>query len=319
MKQTLLAPWLHSAKANLVRQKCEESLPHALLILGRDGGGQHELAQLNVKDILCQNLSLDGACGHCHSCHLVEAGTHPDFHLLDGREETIKIDSVRNVLKKVANKPQIGSAKLVWIAQAASMNINSANSILKALEEPPSETFFLLTSDANAQILPTIRSRCVLISLPTPSHDEAIYWLEQQKELSDFADLFWISEEPFTLRQLIQTDKASIYTNLPSQLADYLEGHTSVNEILASFDVKNSHDFIKGLLRLMQQCICYSTGRDLPNIDTLHRVCNLLLERLGIHKIMDAFQRLQVLIANTMRTNLNMHTQIKAELVFLLK
>lgn len=321
MEQIKLAPWLCTAKADIVELKQRESLSHALLLLGRDGGGHYHLANLSAQDLLCQHLTQSSACGECHSCQLMKAQTHPDFHFLDGRNETIKVDQIRHILQKVATKPQIGKAKVVFLAQAASMNTNAANAILKALEEPPKETFFLLTSDANSPLLPTIRSRCVLMSLPIPTEREKLAWFNDLGEIEtgDLSKLFWVTEEPFTLLNIIKAGKTEIYTKLPLQLKDYLESRCSADDLLANFDIKHNRDFLNALSALMHHCICYSTGKMTPNLEVLRPTFDLLLSRLGIHKIMNAFQRLQSLVHNTGKTNLNMQMQIKAELVLLTK
>jgi len=311
-----LVPWLHDSRVDIIQLKKQQSLSHALLLMGRDGGGHHQLAECLGRDILCQNTESDRACGECHSCHLVAANTHPDFHLLDGREESIKVDQIRSILGKITTKPQIGNSKFVFLAQASSMNVNAANAILKVLEEPPAETFFILTSDATARLLPTIRSRCMLMKLPSPSESETKKWLEQLNLTEDLSSVFWVTQEPFTLSALAQSNKLLIYKELPNNLCRYLLGDCSIDDVLAKLDSKNNIDFIRGMLALSHQCICYSTGEKNPNIEVLQECFDTLLAKLGIHKIIQCFQRLQELVDNSHKTHLNMQLQLKSELIF---
>lgn len=312
-----LAPWLQSSKNKIFHLKQQQTLTHALLLMGQDGGGHHHLANDCASDILCQKPVESGACGHCHSCQLMQANTHPDFHILDGRSDTIKVDQIREVLKKVTTKPQIGTNKVVFLAQASSMNINASNAILKALEEPPEETFFILTSDANASLLPTIRSRCMLMKLPSPTEEESSAWLGTLSTEKNLSDLLWVTKEPFTLFDLATSDKDVIYQTMPENLYLYLTGQSNVDDFLAKLDNKNSLDFAKALLAIMHQCICYSTGHAVPNLDKLQQCFDLILNQLGIHHLMLSFQRLQKLVSDMGKTHLNMQLQLRAELLFL--
>lgn len=312
---TSLVPWLTDSRSHLAALKQNNALSHALLLIGRDGGGQHQLADFVARDILCEDHSTQTACGQCHTCQLMQANTHPDFHLLDGQDESIKIEHIRNILGKVSQKSQIAPAKVVLIKQASSMNINASNAVLKALEEPPSGTFFILTSDTNSRLLPTIRSRCLLQRLPMPTQQQAQGWLDGLQCEEDVSDLFWLTQEPFQLAAIAQAKQVPFYLDLPAKVQQYLQDG-NVDEVMAALDKKNSTPFSQGLLALLHQCICYSTGEQVPNIVLLQTCFDALLAKLGIHRIMQCFQRLQELVDKSQKTHLNMALQLRAELIF---
>jgi DNA polymerase-3 subunit delta' len=311
-----LPAWLQSSQQEIGELKSKQALSHALLLMGKDGGGQHVLASQLAFDLLCDQKHLTKACGECHSCRLNQSATHPDYHFLDGRDGVIKVDDIRKIIAKVATSPQVSHAKVVILAQASSMNINAANAVLKALEEPPAGTFFILTADATSQLIATVRSRCLLINLPEPSNEQSDTWLEQLELEDDVTAIRWVTQQPFTLFQLAKSGKSLLYKDIPNNLAQYLKGEMSADLVLSKLDAKNSADFLTAFSALFHQCICYSTGAQVPNQDQIQACMDALLGRLGIHKLMDCFARLQNLNDKTHKTNLNLQIQLKSELIY---
>lgn len=311
-----LPKWLEANRLEIGVLKASESLSHALLLMGKDGGGQHLLANQIAIDILCDNKHMNKACGDCHSCRLNQSSTHPDYHLLDGQEGTIKVDQIRQIIGKVATSPQVSHAKVVVLAQAASMNINAANAVLKALEEPPKGTFFILTADASSQLIATVRSRCLLVNLPAPSPDQIDEWFEGVELEDDITSIMWVTQQPFALFKLAKSGRSLLYKDMPENVTQYLSGNMSADLVLSKLDSKNSADYVFALSALFHQCIYYSTGATVPNQNDIKPTLDALLTRLGIHKVLDCFARLQSLNDKTQKTNLNLQIQLKSELIY---
>lgn len=313
---TSLPPWLVGNQREIGVLKSKQALSHALLLMGKDGGGQHLLANHVAFDILCDDKYSDKACGECHSCRLNQSATHPDYHLLDGRDGTIKVDQIRQIIAKVATSPQVSHSKVVVLAQAASMNTNAANAVLKALEEPPKGTFFILTGDASSQLIATVRSRCLLVSLPEPNAQEIDAWFQGVELEGEIESIMWVTTQPFTLFELGKTGKSLLYKDIPTNVAEYLKGNMPADLVLSKLDAKNSADFLTAFSALFHQCICYSTGAAVPSQSYIQPTLDLLLQRLGIHKVMNCFSRLQALNDKTQKTNLNLQIQLKSELIY---
>jgi DNA polymerase-3 subunit delta' len=311
-----LPEWLDASRLEIGVLKSNQSLSHALLLMGKDGGGQHILAHKIAIDILCDKKESESACGECHSCRLNEASSHPDYHLLDGREATIKVDQIRQIIGKVATSPQVSHAKVVVLAQAASMNINSANAVLKALEEPPQGTFFILTADAASQLIATVRSRCLLVNLPAPSPQQIDAWFDGVELEDDISSIMWVTQQPYTLFQLAKSGRSLLYKDIPENVTQYIKGDMTADLVLSKLDSKNSAEYVFAFSALFHQCIYYSTGALVPSQDIIKPTLDALLTRLGIHKIMDCFTRLQSLNDKTQKTNLNLQLQLKAELIY---
>ncbi|WP_417528465.1 DNA polymerase III subunit delta' [Marinomonas shanghaiensis] len=308
---TELAHWLMPCLRQVQALKQTSRLSHALLITGADGVGQEVLAREIVKDLMCEQNGA-AACGHCHSCQLMQADTHPDFRVLDGQAATIKVDQVRSLVRQISQKPQVGQNKVVLITHAQAMNINAANAVLKALEEPAPRTYFILTSSQSTSLLPTVRSRCLLVNVPTPNASEVKQWLMLQPEGQTLNALFWLTTQPFRLLAIQQQGKVSLFANLPHQLASMLQGATPASDVLKGLDSNNIDDYCNGLAAILHQCILHSTGA--PIDEALQDIYKALMTRLGIQSLMARYQSLQRLKSDLQKTNLNPIMQLTHEL-----
>ena len=152
---------------------------HAYLLHGPAGIGKRALAERLMTSLLCKQPEGLEACGHCKSCSLLAAGSHPDNYILEPEEadKAIKVDQVRDLVSFVVQTAQLGGRKVVLVEPVESMNINAANALLKSLEEPSGNTILLLVSHQSSRLLPTIRSRCVQQSCPLPSETLSQQWL----------------------------------------------------------------------------------------------------------------------------------------------
>jgi DNA polymerase-3 subunit delta' len=152
---------------------------HAYLLHGPVGIGKRALAERLMARLLCQRPEGLEACGQCKSCHLLQAGSHPDNYILEPEEadKAIKVDQVRDLVSFVVQTAQLGGRKVVLIEPVESMNINAANALLKSLEEPSGDTVLLLVSHQPSRLLPTIKSRCVQQACPLPSEALSLQWL----------------------------------------------------------------------------------------------------------------------------------------------
>jgi DNA polymerase-3 subunit delta' len=158
-------------------------LPHAILLQGAAGVGKFELARRLAESLLCAAPGeAAAACGQCRGCALLAAGTHPDLLMVQPQDESkfVIVDQVRALGGFLALKPHTAQRKVVILQPADAMNVNAANSLLKALEEPPLGSILLLVSDRPARLPATIRSRCARISVRRPDSAQALVWLAGQ-------------------------------------------------------------------------------------------------------------------------------------------
>ncbi|WP_416190173.1 DNA polymerase III subunit delta' [Neisseria sp. CCUG17229] len=168
-----------------------QNQPNAWLFTGKENTGKTAFARYVAQALLCERPSENHQpCGECASCHLFSQNSHPDFYELTpelpedgsvGRKLLqIKIDAVRDIVENIYLTAVRGGRRVVLVYPAESMNVQAANGLLKALEEPPQHVIFLLVTHARDKLLPTIKSRCRQMVLPAPSHDEALAYLQRQ-------------------------------------------------------------------------------------------------------------------------------------------
>ncbi len=155
-------------KKNLETSLKNGHISHFYLISGPAGSGKHTLAKLLAAAILCKQEPL--GCGVCPSCKKLLGSGHPDFITIeDPDHKTVPVKLVRQAREDVYIRPNESDRKIYLFPQE--LGIEGQNALLKILEEPPAYGVFLLLSDNPERLLPTIRSRCVELSLQTLSPD----------------------------------------------------------------------------------------------------------------------------------------------------
>ena len=122
----------------------------------------------------------DDACEECESCKAIEAGRFPDVLGIAPEKEVIKIEQMRFIKQMAYLKPFSGTKRVFIVEQAEKMNEESANSLLKVLEEPPSFTHVILVTSNPFLILPTIRSRCQVLGFSNIGREEIERILAEQ-------------------------------------------------------------------------------------------------------------------------------------------
>ena len=165
-------------------------VPNGLLFWGPEGVGKRYTAMEFAKAVNCE-AKLGDACGECLSCRKIEHGNHPDLKIIrpSGKARNIKVAVIEMINELAAYRPFGGGRRVVIIEQAECMNASSANHFLKTLEEPPSETTFVLLTDAPGRLLPTIRSRCQQVRFGTLGPETIAELLLRERDLpSSVAD-----------------------------------------------------------------------------------------------------------------------------------
>ncbi len=152
----------HARQLSLLRESLRHgNLAPAYLFTGPEGVGKRTAALEFGRAALCRSLPEDG-CGRCRSCLQIERGGHPDFVLVAVEEgkRLLKKEQVTDMQRFLSLTPAWGDRKFALVDDADSMNINSANAMLKTLEEPPAGTLIVLVSSNPGALLPTVISRC---------------------------------------------------------------------------------------------------------------------------------------------------------------
>jgi DNA polymerase-3 subunit delta' len=142
-------------------------MTHAWLFTGPPGSGRSVAARAFAAALQCAN----GGCGQCPACHTTLAGTHADVRFVVPEGLTIGVGEMRALVLRAQGSPSQGRWQVLLIEDADRLTEQAGNALLKAVEEPPARTVFLLCTPSTHpdDISVTIRSRCRVVTLRTPS------------------------------------------------------------------------------------------------------------------------------------------------------
>jgi len=141
---------------------------HSWLFTGPPGSGRSNLALAFAAALQCA----EGGCSICKSCVLAKAGTHPDIQVLATEKVQITIAEVRELVSASVMGSSVGKFRIMVIEDADRMSASASNVLLKALEEPPAGTIWILCAPSEVDMLATIRSRVRRVGLKVPSIDD---------------------------------------------------------------------------------------------------------------------------------------------------
>ncbi len=207
---------------------------HSYLFEGVSGCGRRKTALTLIQALFCKS-STDDACGVCPSCRKIDSGNHPDIHLLsplpDKRD--ISIEQLREMQRELSLRPYEAPRKACIIDPAERLNANSANSLLKTLEEPPGNALIILLTENAEMLLSTVRSRCQLIRFAPLSLEHILLLLERSGVSQEAATLV-APMSGGSLQKALELDNESLVARRENVLAKMEK--LSINQIATIFD-----------------------------------------------------------------------------------
>ncbi len=161
------------------------NLSHAYIINGEYGSGRQTIASALAKTIQCQSKTDDtDACGVCTSCKQAESHNHPDIKYITHDKTSISVNDIREQLNNdISIKPYSSEYKIYIIPDANKMTEQAQNALLKTIEEPPVYAIIILLTENCDNLLPTIRSRCVTLTMNPVEKDKICTYLENKFQL----------------------------------------------------------------------------------------------------------------------------------------
>lgn len=150
-----------------------KGMTHAWLFTGPPGSGRSNAAIAFAAALQCDGVGEPG-CGTCHACRTALAGSHADVSVIRTQKLSIGVDEVRDLVRRAALAPAGGRVQIMIVEDADRLTDQACNALLKSIEEPNPRTVWMLCAPTVEDVLPTIRSRCRLTTLTTPTaHDVA--------------------------------------------------------------------------------------------------------------------------------------------------
>lgn len=227
---------------------------HSYMFIGQEGIGKKIIAKDFAKAILCLDKdehNQTAYCDKCKSCIEFDSNNNPDFIYLEPEETKIKIDQIRNMQIKVAEKPIISQNKVYIINDADTMTNEAQNCLLKTLEEPPEYVTIILIGKNEDNFLTTIKSRCTKIHFDKISNEELKKYLQMNNIES-------VSEE----------------------LLEMTDG--SIKKLLEIIENEESYRAIENIINKLDKCDIIEILNEAVNLYKSKDTINSILENINI-------------------------------------
>ena len=166
-----------------------DKISHAYILNGEKGSGKKLLARLFAMSLQCQNPQEDGeGCGQCQSCKQTVSGNQPDIiRVIHEKPNSISVEDIREQINHdIVIKPYSSKYKIYIVPEADLMTVQAQNALLKTLEEPPAYGVIILLTENAEVLLPTIRSRCVMLKLRNVKDALVRKYLMEQLQIPDY-------------------------------------------------------------------------------------------------------------------------------------
>ncbi len=173
----------HEKKIEIIQKTlAKKRIGHAYLFSGIPAVGKRTLALEFIKALNCDKVdSLHDSCGECVSCRKTQRKSHPDIFSVEADGQFIRIDSIREIQKRIRCKPLEARMRAFIIDDADKMNDQAANALLKILEEPSPSNILILVTARPYSLPSTIISRCQHMRFnPLSSKTVAKFLIAQQ-------------------------------------------------------------------------------------------------------------------------------------------
>ncbi len=273
-------PWHKSALAHVSQQLTMGRLPHALLFRHRYGFFDDALGQEIIKRLLCDSQQdKKNDKDNCKHCHLIDEKNHPNTLLLDVAEkktnkEKVGIDDVRAIEQQMWQTSMFDKPKVAYISGIDLLSIAAQNALLKTLEEPPKNAFFILSVENISRVLPTIMSRVQRLHHGNIEQQELLLWLQNhigdhaptEAEIAKIAKLANNAPEP-TLALLLAPDEVAKLEHEKQQFAQFLTGKITSKTLLATFDDKKADEILRRYCRYTDSLITRLFKKSAENTD----------------------------------------------------
>lgn len=298
---------------------------HAYILSGEKGCGKKLLADVFAETLQCEKGGTE-PCGSCHSCVQAQSGNHPDIiHLMHEKPNSISVDDVRTqIVNDVLIKPYSGKYKIYIVPDAEKMTAAAQNALLKTIEEPPAYAVILLLANNASALLPTILSRCVMLSLKPVVDDKVKQYLMEHVQVPDYEADVCVAFAQGNIGKAVQLATSDSFNEIKNSALHLLKNVSKmeINDIIATvksvsefkIDIQDYLDFLAVWYR---DILYFKATRDSNGLifkDELNVITDQINKSSyeGIENILRGLQTAKT------RLNANVNFDLTMELLFLL-
>lgn len=233
-----------------------KKMSHSYIFWGTEGIGKKIIAKEFAKQILC--LGDNKPDCKCKSCIEFDSENNPDFQLINSENDKIKIEQIREMQRKIAEKPIISHHKVYIIDNADKMTPEAQNCLLKTLEEPPEYIVIILICSNENNLLSTIKSRCTRLHFDKIENSEILDYINKNEPDKNIS------------HNIIEFAQGSIGKAL--KLSENLEMYENIEKLIEQMKSKDLIDIMKSAEQL------YKSKEE---IDFILEFINVILLKFG--------------------------------------
>ena len=224
-------------------------ISHSYLFIGIDGIGKKMIANEFAKMILCLDKN-NKYCNNCKSCIEFDTNNNPDFKIIKPDGNSIKIEQIREIQDKIAEKPIISNKKVYIIDDADKMTQEAQNCLLKTLEEPPEYATIILIGSNETAFLSTIKSRCIILHFEKIKDEEIAKFIREKYQIEiDNQNLLKAAQGSIGKAIQLKEDE-EIYSKI-DEIISNLENTDNIDILKMADIIYNSKDKINDILEYM--------------------------------------------------------------------
>lgn len=246
-RQASYYPWQESLLKQLNDQRVNLRLPHGIILHTDQSSDLSAFLWQLATDLLCTDNQSQLHCGQCQSCQLMSANSFPDLLWVtkkyDEKKKKLKrdisVEQIRELIYQLSLTNQYNTLKIAIIYPAEALNNNAANSLLKTLEEPESDTLIILATHKLGRLPITIRSRCQQYKLPQANKVQSMQWCADKGIGEEIVNAMMVQGiiDPITICELVDEDYLELQQQCELKMLAFIAKNSTLDISSVSVDL----------------------------------------------------------------------------------
>ncbi|MDD5019087.1 MAG: DNA polymerase III subunit delta' [Candidatus Omnitrophica bacterium] len=204
-------------------------MSHAYIFVGPAGVGKSKAAINFAKLLVCQDPRQAEPCDVCSSCRKAQVAGHPDIQVLSPEGQFIKIDAVREACRRLSLRGFESSRKVLIVSDGGALNDESANALLKTLEEPSADTVIIILAASLKAVVPTIASRCQKIVFSSLQESVVRDILRKDYQIAEDEALYLARISGGCMETALRFSKEKVFSYKNRLVEEWMKGDFSLS------------------------------------------------------------------------------------------